>query len=135
MSSPSPGGGLFASLRGLLDTALGLLKTRAELLAVELEEEKLRLLGLLGYGAAALLLLSAGLVFLAIFLTVLFWDGYRLLALGSFAAIFLAAGGVALFVARRHANAGGRLFAASLAELARDRAALKGEPGSERGRQ
>jgi len=123
---------MFASLRVLLHSGLGLVRTRLELFGVELEEEKFRLLSLLGYGAAALLLLSAGLVFLAIFLTVLFWDEHRLLVLGLFAAIFLGAGGVALYVAWRTGNAHGRLFAASLAELAKDRAALGADADEER---
>lgn len=122
------GQGMFASLRTLLHSGLGLLKTRLELLRLELEEEKLRVLGLLGYGAAALLLLSAGLVFLAIFLTVLLWDGYRLLVLGLFTAIFLGAGAFALYAAWRYAHAGGRLFATSLAELSRDRQSLRDDP-------
>ena len=129
MSSPGTGRGMFASLRVLLHSGLGLVRTRLELFGIELEEEKLRVLSLLGYGAAALLLLSAGLVFLAIFFTVLFWDEHRLLALGLFAAVFLSAGGLALYVAWRHANAKGRLFSASLAELAKDRAALVADEG------
>jgi len=91
---------------------------------VELEEEKFRVLSLLAYGAAALLLLSAGLVFLAIFFTVLYWDDHRLLALGLFAAVFLTAGGIALYVAWRNGATHGRLFAASIAELTKDREAL-----------
>lgn len=132
MASQEPGRGLLVSLRVLADSALGLARTRLELLGVELEEEKLRILGLLGYGAAALILLGAGLVFLAVFLTVLFWDGYRLLALGLFAAIFLSAGAIALARARHHGRASGRLFSASLAELHKDRAALSGGETPER---
>jgi len=118
--------GLFASLRGLLNTAIGLLATRLELLATEFEEEKLRLLGLVGYGAAAMLLLGTGMVFLALFLTVLFWESNRLLVLGIFTAVFLVSGGIALFMAWRCAQAQERLFSSSLAELAEDRAALAG---------
>ena len=132
MSAQGSGRGLFASLQALLGSGLGLVRNRLELLVVELEEEKFRLLTVLGYGAAALLLLSAGLVFLAIFLTVLFWDGYRLLALGAFAAIFLIAGAVALSVAWNQGKAQGRLFSASLAELARDRDALNVDKAEER---
>ena len=127
MSLPASGQGLFASLRALLDSGLGLVKTRLELLVVELEEEKLRIFSMLGYGAAALLLLSAGLVFLAIFLTVLLWDSNRLLVLGLFSAIFLGAGGLALYAAWRQSQANGRLFSASFAELAKDRDKLRGE--------
>lgn len=124
--------GLFASLRRLLNTALGLLETRLELFATEFEEEKLRLLGLLGYGAVALWLLGTGIVFLALFLTVLFWESNRLLVLGSFTALFLVCGGIALFMAWRCAHTPTRLFSSSLAELAEDRAALAGRDDGER---
>ena len=124
MAAPSPHSGLFASLRGLCSTGLGLLQNRLELLVTELEEEKLRILGLLGYGAAAFLLLGAGIMFLAIFLTVLLWESHRLLVLGLFTMGFLGSGGIALFMAWRCAHAKSRLFSSSLAELAEDRIAL-----------
>ena len=123
MKALPPGGGLFASLRGLFATALALLQTRFELLATELEEEKLRLLSLLAFGAAAILLLSIGMVFLAIFLTLLWWD-HRLLVVGAFTALFLLCGGGALLLAQRQIHSGSRLFGASLAELHQDREAL-----------
>jgi uncharacterized membrane protein YqjE len=119
--------GLFSSLRTLLASGVATVQTRLELLAVELQEERARVLGLLAYGAAAVLLLAAGAVFLAVFLTVLWWDSHRLLALGVFSALFLVAGVAALAFATRLARGGSRLFAASLAELAQDRAAL--DPG------
>ena len=118
---------MLASLRGLLATALALLQARFELLATELEEEKLRLLGVLAYGAAALLLLSIGAVFLAIFLTLLWWDTHRLLVLGSATLVFLLGGIGAWRLARRQIGGGSRLFAASLAELKQDRNALQPE--------
>lgn len=119
---------MFASLRGLLATALALLQTRFELLSTELEEEKLRLLGLLAYGAAAFFLINAGIVFLAIFLTLLWWEN-RLLVIGGCMAVFLSCGSAALFLARRQIQGGSRLFAASLAELKQDREALQGKSG------
>lgn len=116
--------GLFSSLRGLAATGVATLQNRLELLSVELQEEKARVLGLLVYGAAALILLATGVVFAAVFITVLLWDSHRLLALGVFSALFLAAGAVALAAARRLAASASRPFEASLTELARDRAAL-----------
>jgi uncharacterized membrane protein YqjE len=124
----APRAGLFASLRGLLATAVGLVHTRLELLATEFQEEKIRLLSAVAYGAAAVLLLSIGAVFLAVFLTVLFWDSNRLLVLG-IGTFFLLGGGVlALMMAVRLAQSGSRLFSASLAELRRDRAGLDSAP-------
>ena len=112
-------------MRSLLAHGLELLQTRVQLLATELEEEKARLLSLLTYGAAALFLLAAGIVFLAIFLTVLFWEDHRLLTLGLLTAAFLAAGIAALSLALRAVRRRSRLFAASLAELAQDRVELE----------
>ena len=123
MNTGQPGG-LLHSLRGLLTHGLALLRNRLALLATELEEEKARLLRLLVLGAAAFVMLAAGLVFLAIFLTVLFWDEHRLLVLGLVTAGFIGFGTIALLIAVRTARAGSRLFSASLAELAADQSAL-----------
>jgi uncharacterized membrane protein YqjE len=116
--------GLFASTRGLLGSGVTLLHNRLELLGVELAEERVRLLSLLAYGGAAFLCLAAGLIFLAIFLTVLLWDSNRLLALGVFSALFIGAGIASLILARSLARSGSKLFAASLTELRSDRDAL-----------
>jgi uncharacterized membrane protein YqjE len=129
MAEGTPGGeayraGLFASLKGLFGTSLALVQNRLQLLGVELAEERLRLLSLVTYGAVAFICLSAGLVFLAVFLTVLFWESHRLLALGVFSALFLGAGIATLLMALSYARAGSMLFKASLAELAKDSEAL-----------
>ena len=125
MADQSRPRGLYASLRGLVAGGVALLQTRLELLSTEFQEEKTRLLGLAVYGAAALILLAAGAVFLAVFLTVLLWDSNRLLVLGVFSALFLGGGVLAATVALRLARTESQLFAASLAELAQDRAELE----------
>lgn len=117
--------GLLASLRNFLAHGLSLAQVRLELFLTELEEEKSRLLKLLAFGAAALLLLLAGLVFLAVFITVLLWDEHRLLALGLFSLLFLGSGIIALILATGQARRKTRPLAASLDELAKDRAALQ----------
>ncbi len=119
-----PNRGLLGSLRSLLSHGLELLQTRVQLLATELEQERARFFSLLVYGAAAFFLLAASIVFLAVFLTVLFWDEHRLLILGLFTTVFLATGVAALSFALRAANRRSRLFATSLAELAQDKAEL-----------
>lgn len=117
--------GILRSARGLLATAIAIAQNRLELLATELQEERERLLGLAGFAAAAMIFLSLGIIFLAVFLTVLFWDSHRLLVLGIFSALFFGAGLFALAVVRQHLRRPAPLFAASLGELARDRAALR----------
>lgn len=117
--------GLLQSLRGAADSGLALLSNRLELLGVELAEERVRVLALLAYGAIAFIALGAGLVFFAMFITVLLWDHNRLLALGIFSALFIGAGLLTLRSALGYARMKSPLFTASLAELRKDRDALK----------
>ncbi len=123
MSNASPS--LFASLRGFAATSVALLRTRLELLKVEAQEEVGRVRGMLLWGIVAALCGVVGAVFLAIFLTVLLWDSHRLLVLGIASALFLAAAVLAIATALRLSRQGSQLFAASLAELRQDEAALK----------
>lgn len=113
------------SLKGLADTGLAVVQTRLELFAVELKEEKLRVGGFLFDTVLAALFIGFGVVFLLAFLTVLWWDEHRLLALGLATAGLFAAGVFAATRAATRLRAGSRLFAASLAELSQDRDALQ----------
>ncbi|CAH0354515.1 phage holin family protein [Aquabacterium sp. CECT 9606] len=117
-------GGLLASLQGLLVTLLAIFQTRLELLVTELEEEKLRLLKVLAWGAVALLLGGMGMLFVAAFITVLFWDEHRLLALGLMAVFFVATCLAAVWRANTHWQVATGLLSATLAELDQDRRAL-----------
>lgn len=114
-------GGLFHSLRGLLATALGIAQVRLELFGTELEAEKLRLLDALWRLGLGLLLLGVAAVLAAGFVLLLFWDNYRLAALGVMVLLFLGGGVSLLFGARAALTAGeGGPFALSLGELQRD---------------
>jgi uncharacterized membrane protein YqjE len=128
--SPSPhhDSGLLASLRRVAGTALALGLTRLELLGAEIEEEQLRLLRFIGWSALALLMLQLGLVFLALWIVVAWWDDHRLLALGLATAAFLVAAAGAAWAARGYGRQGSKLFSGSFAELARDREVLKDPP-------
>ncbi len=127
MSSPAAGPGLLASLRRLIATALEIAQVRIELLAVELEQEKLRVFDGLLWAALALLLLAVGLSLGAGLLLLLFWEGYRLPALALLSVLFLGAGSwVARLARQRLSNPGGSALSASLGELARDRESLRG---------
>ena len=124
MSEPAPSR-LGESLRGLADSGLATLQTRLELFAVELKEEKLRAGSFLFDTVLAALFIGFGFVFLLAFLTVLFWDSHRLLALGLATTGLLLAGVWAATRAATRLRAGSRLFASSLAELAQDRDSLR----------
>lgn len=124
MSAPETGPSLFASLRQLLATAVETAQVRLALLSNEIEQEKLRLFDGLLWAGLALLLLGLGALLLCAFIVLLFWDGYRLLALGVLSALCLGAGAWLMRAARRRLQSPGGLFNASAQELGRDRAGL-----------
>ena len=124
MSDPSPGdagAGIVQSLRNLAATLVALLRTRFELLATEIEEERVRLLQLLFWAALALFFFALGIVLLVILYVAVFWDSYRITAIVTLAGVFLAAGAGATIAARNLIRARPRLFSASLDELAQDK--------------
>lgn len=123
MSEASPPG-FVARLRRVADNLLAAGQTRLALLSVELQEEKLRAVGLIFNTILAALFVGFGSLFLAVFLTVWLWDSHRLLALGVATCVFFGVGLVAATQAARRLNDGSRPFAGSLAELQQDREAL-----------
>lgn len=116
--------GVLGSLKGWLHTLVDVAHTRLEILSTEFEEEKLRVGQLLLIAVAALFFLGLGIVFAAIFVTVLFWETHRLFALGTLALLFLAAGVGAVRLLQGKAREKSRLFTDSLGELAKDRSRL-----------
>jgi len=126
MSDKSPGEsrGLLESLSTLAATLVAIAHTRLDLLSADVEEDRTHLLSLLVLALAALFFLGIGVVLAAILFVVVFWDTHRLLALGSLAGFFLAAGMAAGLFALHKARTKPRLFAASLSELLKDRQQL-----------
>lgn len=116
---------LAGGLRGFLATGLAAVQTRLELFTVEVQEEERRLSALLFNLVLAALFIGFGLIALVLLITLAFWDTHRLLALGIGAAVLLGAGLFTATSAARLARQGSRLFASSLAELARDRDELQ----------
>lgn len=125
MSDPIGQSGLFASLNRLLGTVLEIAQVRLDLVGTELELEKRRLFSGLLWGAVALMVMGMGLVLLCGFIILLFWDGYRLPAVGAMALLFLVASAALVREARRRLSKPNGMFEASLAEFERDRAGLQ----------
>ncbi|HEY3327763.1 MAG TPA: phage holin family protein [Novimethylophilus sp.] len=116
--------GLFTSIKTLLGTLLGVTQTRLELLATEIEEERLRLTRLLLYGFFALFFFGLGVLLLSVLVIAAFWDSHRLAAIAAVAVMHLGIAFVCAVCLRQQAKHKPRLFSASLAELGKDRAAL-----------
>ncbi len=113
--------GLMASLRRLASTLMAMAHTRAELLANEWEEERLRLSQMLLYGVLALFFFGLAILLLTGIIVVLFWASHPVAAMGALAAVFLIASVVAGSVVRALYRKKPGPFSATLAELATDR--------------
>jgi uncharacterized membrane protein YqjE len=113
--------GLMASLRRLTANFTVVAGTRLELLANEVEEEKLRLGRLFLLGSLAMLFFGLAVMLATVFVVVLFWDSHRLLVVGGLAGLFVLLAVLTARALRTEAQAGSKLFSASLAELAKDR--------------
>jgi uncharacterized membrane protein YqjE len=116
--------GLMESLKRLVSTLTSIVSTRLELLANELQEERLRLTQMFLYSLFALFCFGMGMLLLTVFIVVLFWDDHRLAVLGSLCALFFMLGTLMAMLLRNKAHSRPKLFSASIAELAKDREQL-----------
>lgn len=119
------GGGVAASLRNLCATLIEILQTRLELLSTEFEEERTWLRTLLVYGVIAIFFFGLGTLTLTLFVILLFWDDHRLVAVGAITAFYLLIAIGAWALLRARAKKRPRFLSATIAELAKDRAALR----------
>ena len=120
-----PGTGMVHSLRNFAATLVALLQTRLELLATDLDEERIRLLQLLFWAAGALFFFALGVLMITMLLVLLLWDSHRLAGIIVLAAIFLGIGGVLALGVRNRMHARSRLFSSSLDELVKDKDQLR----------
>jgi uncharacterized membrane protein YqjE len=122
---------LMHALRRLGASLLSLLRVRAELFGIELDEEKARLRTTAILALLAAVFLALGLQVLTLLAIVLFWDTYRLTAIAALAVLYLgiaAAMGWKIRGLWRRA----RPFSATLEELRKDLNVMQGhnEPGA-----
>jgi len=117
--------GIVGDVKGLASTGLRAVRTRLELIAIELKEEKAWAVRFLVVAVAALYLLSFGLL-LAIFALVV-WasEENRPLVLGSFAGVFLLAGAAGVAYIMSASKGRTPLFQETIAVLKGDEEALR----------
>jgi uncharacterized membrane protein YqjE len=119
-------GGLRAAFARLGAAALELLKTRADLAALEFSEHRDRartlliLLGVAGIAFAFAAMSATALV------VVYFWESYRITALVGVTLVYVGVGVFALWRLSEHRRTDPAPFAETRAELERDRAWLAG---------
>jgi uncharacterized membrane protein YqjE len=114
-----------------VNSALGLAHTRVELAAIELAEERERLKRSAMMIAGAVFMFSFAVLGVAAFVVVYFWDTHRLEAIAIVTIVFALAGALLLWRNAAIARESPTPFAATLAELDKDRAWLAG--GGNRG--
>ena len=118
---PSPARGLWSSLARVARTFVDTLHTRAELLALELERERTRIVRIALFAVAALVLFALAAFTATIFVIAAFWDGPRLLAIGLLTLGYLGAACIVAAMVRREIARATRPFEVSLAQLKKDR--------------
>jgi len=116
--------GLLGSLKALAATLLGIGCTRLELLSNEIEEQRAWLSSILLWTLISLFCAAVGIVLVAIFLVIFFWDTHRLLTLFILAFVFLLGAIFSSRIALGKTRAKPKLFSTSLAELSKDQEQL-----------
>jgi uncharacterized membrane protein YqjE len=115
---------LLAAIKGLATTGVSIAQTRLELLSVDAQIARSKLISLLVMIISALFFLFFGLVMLALLIVIYSWESDRLLALSLLTAAFIGVGLVLVLVIRQSILTMPRLFEASIAELAKDKEEL-----------
>ena len=117
--------GVMESIRRLGSSLTGLLQARAELFAVELQEEKLRAIRLLVWVSAAIALGVAGLLVAIGGLALFVWEKAGYPGLAGFAVAAIGAAAISLWVIQRRIMRGPAPFAETLAEFRKDAESLR----------
>jgi uncharacterized membrane protein YqjE len=117
--------GFIDSLAGLGDNLLGTLQERIELISVELQEEKYRLVQLIIWISATVFAATMTLTFLTLTVVYLFWDTARLAVLGGFTGLYGVALVLVVIALRRVFTHQPKPFEATIESITEDRACIR----------
>ncbi len=118
--------GLLDSVARFGRTLLGVVRTRLQILATEMEEERIHFAQLVLLVAAIVFCLQMAVLLSVILMVVLLWDSHRELTIGAFAGLFFVAGIVGLALLRRRLRTRPKMFASTIGELVKDEDRLGG---------
>ncbi len=116
---------VLGSLRSLGDGLLASVQARLELIAIELQEEKLRLIQTFIWISAAVFSGLLAIVFASLTLVYVCWDSARLAVLGGLTLFYAATAVVVVVAFRRYLARQPSPFAATLEEIGEDRACIR----------
>jgi uncharacterized membrane protein YqjE len=120
-----PAAGFGGSLSGLVATLIAMLRTHLELATVEFEEERERTKTMLVLVVIATVFSCFAVVALSVLVVALLWNSYPLAAICGVVVAYVIVAAIAWYAVRQNAQAQGRPFAATLAELERDAEGLR----------
>lgn len=126
-TGPSAPPGILGSLRTLADGLFATLEDRLELISVELQEEKFRLIQLFVWISAAVFAGVLAITFASLTLVYFFWESARLAVLGGLAVFYTAAAVALILAVRRLIARQPTPFSASRQEIGSDRACIQKE--------
>lgn len=112
--------GMVDNFTRVVGTLLAILKTRSELIAIELEEEWVRLVVYLLMALTVLFCLSFTVFLTIVLVIVLCWDSYRIPAIVGLILVFGTATGVIWWNLRRSFYQRPKLFELTRQEIAKD---------------
>ena len=113
-------------IRALGDRVLANVHGRIELISIELQEEKFRLIETFVWISTAVFVAMLAISFASITLVYAFEEGARLVVLGSLTVLYVAAFIVTVIAFRRYLARQPRPFADTLEEIEKDRACIPG---------
>ncbi|MEN9840459.1 MAG: hypothetical protein RL376_259 [Verrucomicrobiota bacterium] len=123
-SSPLSSVGFLGALRKLCEGLIVSVEQRIALLSAELQEEKLRLIQIFIWISAVVFSGMMAVSFASLLLVYLFWESARLWVLGGLAVFYAGVFLTVLLAFRRYLARQPQPFAATISELAEDRACI-----------
>jgi uncharacterized membrane protein YqjE len=115
---------LLSSIKNLASTGASIAQTRLELLSVDVQIARNKLISLLVMIVCALFFLFFGLVMLALLIVIYSWESDRMTALSLLTAAFISIGLILAALIMQSLRTMPKLFEASISELAKDREVL-----------
>jgi len=115
---------LLSSLKNLVSTGASIAQTRLELISTDVQIARSKFIGLLVMIVFALFFLFFGLVMLALLIVIYSWETDRILALTLLTSGFLVVGLILATLILQSLRTMPKLFAATIAELQKDRQEL-----------
>ena len=124
-SAPPPSSGFMGNLRLLGDGLFESIQDRIRLLAIELQEEKYRLIQIFVWISAVIFTGILAAIFASLTLAYYFWQAGPLMVLGSLTLFYSLILGAAILRLRHHISLHPKPFAGTLEELESDRACIR----------